>query len=78
MLKEFIMKQLLKRQLKDMPPEQQAMIMKLVNEHPDLFKKIAEEIEHKVKKEGRDQTAASFEVMRKYQSEIQKAMMNSK
>lgn len=73
-IKDFLIKQVLKRKLKDLPPEQQEMFTKLVSENPELFKKIAEEIERKVKYEGKEEMAASFEVMRKYQGELQKIM----
>lgn len=62
------------RQLKDMPKEQQEMIMKLMENNPDLFAKIAKETEHKVKKEGKSQMVAMMEVGKKYQSELREAM----
>ncbi len=65
---------MLKRQLKNMPKEQQEMVTKMVTENPELFKKISAEVERKVKHEGKDQQAATFEVMRKYQGELQKLM----
>ncbi len=74
-IKDFFVKQLLKKQLKNLPPEQQEMITKLVTENPELFKKISEEVERLVKHEGKDQQVATFEVMRKYQGELQKIMM---
>ena len=43
--------------------------MKLVTENPELFQKIALEIQTKMK-EGKDQMTASMEVMGKYQSEL--------
>ena len=73
-IKDFFVKQLLKRQLKSLPPEQQEMITKMVTQNPELFKKISEEVERKVKHEGKDQQAATFEVMRKYHGELQKLM----
>lgn len=74
-IKSFLTNQLLKRQLKDMPKEQQEVVMKMVNENPELFKKISEEIDRKVKHEGKEKMAATFEVMRKYQGEMQKLML---
>lgn len=63
----------LQKQLKHLPKEQQEMIMKMVTENPDLFKKIGAEIEAK-KKAGQNEMYAGIEVMRKYQWEIQKLM----
>lgn len=60
--------------MKDVPKEQQDMIIAMVNKNPELFKKISEEVERKVKHEGKDKMAATFEVMRKYQGEMQKLM----
>ena len=73
-IKSFFTEQLLKRQLKGMPKDQQEMVIKMVNENPDLFKKISEEVDRKVKHEGKEKMAATFEVMRKYQGDIQKLM----
>ncbi|HET8574609.1 MAG TPA: hypothetical protein VFM02_00350 [Candidatus Paceibacterota bacterium] len=74
MIKNFLMKKMLKRQMKDVPEEQQEMILKMVEENPEFFEKIAKEIEQKTK-EGKDKTAAAFEVMRKHQAELQRIMM---
>ncbi len=70
-IKTFLMKQVIKRQFKDVPDSQVDMIMDLVNKNPELFEKIGKEIKAMTDK-GRDQMAASMEVMRKYQSELSK------
>jgi primosomal protein N' len=72
-IKDFMTRKLLERQMKDLPPEQRDMVIKAVQENPELFEKIAKEIQEKTK-QGKNQTAASMEVMRKYQSELQQAM----
>ncbi|MDP3989165.1 MAG: hypothetical protein Q8P93_02945 [bacterium] len=72
-IKNFIMKHALKRQLKDLPEDQQEMIMKAVEENPELFDKIGKEI----KKEtdgGKDQMIATMDVMKKHQKELQKVL----
>ncbi|MBI2046167.1 MAG: hypothetical protein HYT28_02005 [Parcubacteria group bacterium] len=71
MLKEFLMKQMLKSQLKDVPADEQEKIIKLVSENPLLFQKIALEIQAKMK-EGKDQMSALLEVMQNYKDELQK------
>lgn len=76
MIQRFLMKRMLKSQLKNMPEDQQNKILALVEKHPDLFKKIAKEVEHKTKKEGKDQMSATMVVMQKYQKELQQAMMD--
>ena len=72
--KNFLMKQMLKRQMKGVPEAEQERIISLVESNPDFFQKIAEEVEA-LKKQGRDQMAATMEVMRKHQGELQKIMM---
>ncbi len=71
MLKEFLMKKVLKG--KGIPEEQIDLVMKLVNNNPELFQKISIEVEHAMK-EGKDQSQASMEVMMKYKEEIQKVL----
>jgi hypothetical protein len=75
--KNFLMKQMLKRQLKGVPEAQQEQIIALVEQNPDFFQSIAQEVEA-LTKQGRDQTAAVMEVMRKRQGELQKLMQNVK
>lgn len=78
MLKNFFTRQLLKHQLKNVPEGQREQIMAMMEKNPDLFKKIAEEVDRRVKKGGEDQMKASMEVMRKYQAELQALMMDGK
>lgn len=73
-MKNWLIKQAVKRQMKDMPQEQQDMMMHLIENHPELFTKMAKEVEHKVKKEGRDQMVAMMEVGKKYQKELREAL----
>ncbi|MCX6738473.1 MAG: hypothetical protein NT098_00280 [Candidatus Parcubacteria bacterium] len=75
-VKDFFIKKLIQSKLKGVPEEQQEMIIALVTENPELFEKIGKEIQQKIK-EGKGETAASMEIMRKYQGEIQKAVLSS-
>ncbi len=68
-IKNFLLKKMLKAQ--GVPEEQIDMVLKMMEKNPELFKKIAEEIQAKIKS-GMDQQSASMEVMKKYQSELQK------
>jgi len=72
-VKDFLMKQALKRQLKDLPEAQREMIMKVVEENPDLFEKIGKEIK-KETDAGKDQMIATMDVMKKHQKELQKVL----
>ena len=71
------MKQMVKRQIKDMPEDQQAMIMNLVEQNPELLKTISVEIQAKTKK-GIDQQSAMMQVMMDHKDELQQAMMKLK
>ena len=73
MIKDFFMKKMLERQLKDLPKEQQEVVMKAVNQNPELFKKIADEVKRETKK-GVPEAAAAMQVMRKHQGELQKIL----
>lgn len=73
MIKEFLLKQVMKRQLKGLPEAEIDRIILLVEKNPDLFKKIGDEIKAKVKA-GRSEQAASMEVMRAHQGELQKVL----
>lgn len=70
-VKNFLMKQALKRQLKSLPEEQQEMMMKIIEENPDFFDKIGKEIKQETDK-GKDQMIATMDVMKKHQKELQK------
>ena len=71
------MKKMVQRQIKDMPQDQQDMIMKLVEENPQLLKTISDEIQVKTKK-GIDQQTAMMQVMMDHKDELQRALMKHK
>ena len=69
-MQDFLLKSAMKWKLKGMPEAQQQQIMALVQKNPDLFKKIGEEVDRRVKKGGEPQMKATMEVMKKYRSEL--------
>lgn len=69
MFQNFLLKKMLKA--KGVPEDQIEMFIKMIEKDPELFKKIAKEIEEKVKS-GKDQQYASMEVMKKYEAELKK------
>ena len=73
MFKDFLLKQMLKKQLAGMPQAEQDRIIKLVKENPELFKKIGDEIQAKIK-QGKNQMTASIEVMKAHQDELRQIM----
>jgi hypothetical protein len=68
---------MIERQLKNLPKDQQELILKLVTENPELFKKINDEIQKEIKS-GKEQTSAAMLVFSRHKSELQKLMANTK
>lgn len=69
-VKDFAVRKLLERQLKDVPEDQKQMIMTMVEKDPKLFEKIAKELQAEMKQNGNNQMAAASKVLPKYQNEI--------
>jgi hypothetical protein len=72
-IKSFLMKKMLKSQLKGVPEAQQDMIINAVEKNPELFENIAKEVQEKIKG-GMDQQAATMQVMMAHQKELQDVM----
>ena len=72
-MKDFVVRKMLERQMKHLPENQRNLFIKMFEENPKLFEKIAKEVKQK-KKEGQDEMLAAAAVMRKYQSEMQSIM----
>lgn len=68
--KQFMMRKLMERQLKDVPADQKELILTMVEKDPKLFEKIALEMQAEMKK-GKNQMAAAMVVFPKYQKELQ-------
>ena len=72
-IKDFMMKQVLKHKLKNLPEAQREAIIGAVEKNPDFFKKIGDQIE-KRKKSGQSEIEATMAVMRENQKELQDLM----
>ena len=72
MLKRFLLKKMLKKQLAEVPEEEQEKMFTMIEKNPELFQKMALEIKAKTK-QGVDQMTATLEVAQKYQEELKKA-----
>ncbi len=70
MIKEFFIKQAVKHGTKNLPKDQAELLQSMVEKNPDLFAKIAKEIEA-LKKTGKPEMYAALDVMKKYQKELQ-------
>ncbi len=77
MLKNFLMRKMLQSQTKNLPKDQQEMIMTMLEKDPDLFMKIAGEIQAEMKK-GKGQMQAAMAVMPKYQAQLKTLMGDQK
>lgn len=67
MFKNFLLKKMLKSQ--GVPDDQAEMAMKVFEQNPELFGKIAAELKEKTDR-GQDQMSAVMEIMKKYESEL--------
>jgi hypothetical protein len=67
MFQNFLLKKMLKSQ--GVPDAQVDMFVKMIEKNPDLFKKIATEMQEKIKG-GASQMDAGMEVMKKYEGEL--------
>jgi hypothetical protein len=73
-IQDFLLGQAMKWKMKDVPEAQREQIMTLVKKDPELFKKIGEEVDRRVKKGGEPQMKATMEVMKKYRTELAEIM----
>ncbi|MDP1625005.1 MAG: hypothetical protein Q8L64_04520 [bacterium] len=73
MLKKFLMKQAMKSQLKDVPQDQQDMLIDLVERNPAFFENLAKEMQEGVAS-GKDQQTVMMELMQKHRDELAKMM----
>lgn len=75
MLKKFFMRQMVKSQLKDVPADQQEKILAAVEQNPELFEKIAKEVQA-ASSSGKDQVSVAIEVLQRHKDELQKLFGN--
>jgi len=73
-IKNFAMKKVLESQMKDAPEDQKQMIMEMLEKDPQLFEKIAKEMQAELKSNGNNQMAAAAKVLPKYQKELMTVM----
>ncbi len=67
------MKTMLKRQLKNLPQAEQDRLITMIEKNPQLFTKIAQDIDKRVKG-GMSQHEATMSVMKANQDELRKIM----
>jgi phage/plasmid-associated DNA primase len=69
MLKQFLLKKLMASQLSKLPPEQRALIEKLMMEKPDLLMQLAQDVQALIQS-GKSQEEAMLEIAKKYEGEL--------
>jgi 2-oxo-4-hydroxy-4-carboxy--5-ureidoimidazoline (OHCU) decarboxylase len=69
----FLMKQMLKKQMKGVPEAEQEKIFTMIEKNPDFFQKIATEIQEKMKS-GKPQMEATMEVMKANEEKMKEVM----
>lgn len=72
-IKNFLMKKMLASQLKGVPQAEQDKLFAMIEKNPELFQKIALEVQEEVKK-GKDQMSATMEVSKRYESQLKGLM----
>jgi hypothetical protein len=73
MLKDFLTRKMLTSQLGEVPAEDREKLMGAIEENPELFRKIAEDVEAGVRA-GKDKMAVTFEIVEKYKTELAKVL----
>jgi len=73
MFQNFLIKQMLKKQMKDVPVEQQEQIFAMIEKNPDFFMNIAKEAQEKIKG-GMSQQDAMMAVMKSHEVELKQVM----
>ena len=73
MLKEFLVRQMVRSQMKGVPEAEQEKLISAISKNPELFQAIATEVQEKMKS-GKDQVSALLEVLGAHKEELQKVL----
>jgi hypothetical protein len=68
-IKDFFLKKMLSSQMKGVPQADQDKVFAMLQKNPELFQKIAAEVQEEMKK-GKNQMAATMEVVKKYEKDL--------
>lgn len=69
----FFMKQMLAKQMANMPKEQKEKVLKAFDENPDFFKKLIQDISDRLKN-GEPQQKAIMSVLSAHKTELEKIL----
>jgi hypothetical protein len=70
-IKDFFLRKMLSSQMKGVPQADQDKVYAMLQKNPELFQKIAAEVQAEMKK-GKNQMAATMEVVKRYEAELKK------
>lgn len=70
-MKTFLMRKMLASKLKGVPQAEQDKLFEMIEKNPDFFQKIGLEVQEEMKK-GKDQMAATMEVVKRHELELKK------
>jgi hypothetical protein len=73
MIKEFFIKQLIKRRMGNLPPAMQAKMASAIDKDPEFFTTLSKEIEREIKN-GKTETVAAIFVMKKHQARLRELL----
>lgn len=74
-IKNFLMRKMMESKMKGIPQDQQEKMISMIEKNPELFQKIAMEMQEEMKK-GKSEMDAAMAVMPKYKDELQKLNLN--
>lgn len=72
-IKNFLLRKMLARELSGVPQAEQEKIFAIIEKNPDLFQKIALEVQDEVKN-GRGQMDAAMNIFKKYEKDLKSLM----
>ncbi len=72
-MKTFLMRKMLASKMKGVPQAEQDKLFDMIEKNPDFFEKIGLEVQEEMKK-GKDQMAATMEVVRRHESALKGLM----
>ena len=70
-IKDYLMKKMLAQKMKDVPQVDQDKMFAMIEKNPDLFQKIAVEVQAEMKN-GTDQMSATMKVVKQYEEDLKK------
>ena len=74
-IQNYLMKKMMAQQMKNVPQAEQDKMFAMIEKNPDLFQKIALEVQAEMKKGG-DQMSATMKVVKQYEEDLKKLADN--